>query len=370
MKLVPLVCALVALFTGCALFAPRVDEVALGEQLSSAERALEDGHESLAREELERLLPELPAGALSERAARLERALAARELEPFEASFSELRAALNAGDDALAQRILSRVLALGPRGAALQRAEGFRNIVDGRASAAALDLAIEVEPGAAAGEYRVFLAVRQALGEPVRIRCPGSALDYTCIGISEAGIENRTKRRILTDALAELDLESGAPRRVALATFELPSRGLIAVRAQWELDSLGGTVTRGGRELPANQLVTRSAQVERLDPRLPKAPVEPAELAAYLERGAPAIAALLERAVRIEGAQRARALDLATPRLLAATDGELDHWAPALRWLAELRQPPTSAGGWRQWLQERAALKSKPARPTLDLPLR
>lgn len=356
--------------SSCALLSDVGADARLDEQLTQVEKALEEERDVEARDALDLALAERPSGAQFDRASRLEREVARRELEPFEASFRELADALATRDDVLARRLIERVFARGPRGAALSRAEAFRAVVDGRSSTAAITLRLEHEPGEQAGEHRLVLVARQDLGTSVRIRCPGGALLYSCTSLNAQGIENRTQRRLLTDALADLELESGREVRVVLAGFSVPTQNALAVRARWDLDVLGGSVLRDGRELPANHVAPEGCELVRLDPRLPADPVEPDQFRAYVERGAPSTPALLERAVRIAPERRDEALQLALPRLRAAPLEELERLAPALRWLANLREPPVNAVEWREWIDALAERKTKPARPTLDLPLR
>ena len=96
--------------------------------------------------------------------------------------------------------------------------------------------------------------------------------------------------------------------------------------------------------------------------------VEPAEFARYIERGAPSLPALLERAGRLAPERRGEALDLATPALLRYLPEELERIAPALRWLLGEDEPPVDARGWKLWLESRGTRASDPARPRLDLP--
>jgi hypothetical protein len=133
--------------------------------------------------------------------------------------------------------------------------------------------------------------------------------------------------------------------------------------------TMGGTLERAGRTLPANHIAVGACEVVRLDPRLPTAAVEPAELLDYVERGMPGTAALIERAVRIEAARRDEALDLLTPALLARTLEECERCAPALRWLSGQSDPSASGSNWRRWLSARAESRARRATPALDLPI-
>ncbi|MFM7299021.1 MAG: hypothetical protein ACKO4Q_17585, partial [Planctomycetota bacterium] len=369
MKRVPVLAGiLAALLAACATQGGSVSAAALA-QLGRAEEREREGDLAGARTELE--IAKVQAGGvarLGERGTRLEFALAAAELEPFRALFDELSAALERRDHELAARLVLRADALQPRGAAALKLTAFRNILDGRRTAEALGLRLAAEPTGNEGEYRVTLHARNELPESVRLRCPGSALKFLSLGVSEVGIESRARRRVLTDALADLELKSGADVVVELGTFYVPSRGLVAARGRWMLSTLGGTLELGERELPANSFDAQSCEVVRLDPCLPSSAVEPAEFARYVERGAPSLPALLERTGRLAPERRDEALDLATPALLRCIPEELERIAPALRWLSGLDEPPVDARGWKAWLEARGARASDPARPRLDLP--
>jgi len=359
---------LAALLAACATRGGSVSAAALA-QLGRAEESEREGDLAGARTELE--LAKVQAGGvarLGERGTRLEFALATAELEPFGALFDELSAALERRDHELAARLVLRADALRPRGAAALKLTAFRNILDGRRAAEALGLRLAAEPTGAEGEYRVMLHARHELSGSVRLRCPGSALKFLSLGVSEAGIESRAHRRELTEALANLELESGRDVAVLLGTYYVPARGLVAARGRWTLSTLGGTLQLGERVLPANSFVAAGCEVVRLDPRLPSSAVEPAEFARYIEHGAPSLPALLERAGRLAPERRDEALDLATPALLRYIPEELERIAPALRWLSGLDEPPLDARGWKAWLEAHSTPGSDPARPALDLP--
>jgi len=365
----PWLCVL-ALFAGCAALGGGRTDDELRADLERAERALESRDAVAAREAVDAVLGESPSGELRGDAERLERAVRELEIEPFQPLFDELSAALERRDEPLARRLLARAFALQPRGAARERAESFRAVVEGRSTSSGVALALETLPAEAADEYRVFLTAHHELGETVHLRLPGSALDFTCIGVLPSGIENRSKRRVMSDALENLQIESGVRARVPLATFSVRCGGMMAVQARWELAARDGILVLGSRELPAKDLAASGCALVRLDPRLPASPVDPVEFTRYVERGAPSLAALLERAVRVEPARRRETLDLASARLRALPDAELERLAPALRWLADLSEPPVGGEAWRTWLEARARAAAEAPRPALDLPVR
>lgn len=353
---------------GCAAVSPGARDAEAAARLDSVERALEADDPVSARRELDSVLASRPRAGAASRARSLDRELAARELEPFEPAFRQIAECLERRDHVLARRMLEIVHARGPLGAARREADAFGAILDGRELVGMLDLELEAVPLDKAGEHRVVLVVSHALDGPVRVRCPGSVLDFFCLGVNERGIEQRVQRRVVVDALDELEIEPGRARRLPLATFYVPVGGLIGARAQWRLDAVGGTLVRGGRELPANRLEEARCEVVRLDPRLPSGPIEPAELLDYVARGGEWTAALLERAVRIEPARRDEALDLLAEHLVRRPDAEIKHALPALRWLACARDASEDEALWRARLAARLEDREAEVRPALDLP--
>lgn len=320
--------------------------------LARAEQALARGDVAGARAALERV----PARerARSPRAGALEAAVARAEVAPFEAAFSELAAALADRDDAVARRVVDRVLALGPRGAALARAQAFERVVRGRETIAGLALRLEVAPAEPAGTYEIALEVASALREPVEIECPASSLTYLAIGVEPSGIEQRSARRTATDALARLRIEPGGEVRLPLGRVQIVVAGLVAARGRFELEVAPGMLERAGERLPAGRVDVEPCEVVRLDPRIPPGAVEPEELARYVERGAPSIAALLERAVRVEPGRRAESLARIAPLCAIFPDADLERVVPALRWLSG-RRDLQGAAAWRRFLSTQAA---------------
>jgi hypothetical protein len=102
---------------------------------------------------------------------------------------------------------------------------------------------------------------------------------------------------------------------------------------------------------------------------VPSAPVEPAELGAYVAAGGGGeftMAGALERAVRIDGQRRSEALDLLAPiveRMSARVD--LPRLAPTLRWLSGNPSLGRDGEGWKAWMaswqRDRAAARQVPA---------
>lgn len=375
MKRAPFLAAFAALLAACAtqggFVSSEWSSTELARGVKHAAELERSGDLRGARAELDRALALVPQDRLAPADARaLDARLAIEEVRPFEGLFDELAGALERREHDAAGRILARIEARGPVGAAARRAEGFRNILDGRATAAALGLSLEARATGAEGEFEILLRANPQTETAVHMRCPGASLVFSSLGTSEAGIESRARRRVLTDALADLELEPQVEVEIRLGTFYVPVRGLVAARGRWELITLGGGIVRDGRELPANAFRAGECEVLRLDPRLPVGEVAPQEFAAYVERGAPSLPALLERAARLAPSRRAEALDLATPAFLRLLTEDLERLAPALRFLTLLEDPPQDPAGWRAWFEARARTRSRGTRPKLDLPER
>jgi hypothetical protein len=352
----------------CATTPPAVLDAEANRGLDAAERALEAEDPAKARDELEKVLARRPRAGTAHRAQALDRELAARELEPFEPAFRQIAECLERRDDELARRVLELVYARGPVGAARRHADAFSRIVDGRALAGAVALELEAEPLEKKGEYRLVLVASHPLAERVVVRCPAAGLEFFCLGVNENGIEQRIQKRVVVDALEKLAIDAGETKRVPLGTFYVPVGGMVGARAEWRLEAVGGVLARGAAELPANRIDAASCEVVRLDPRLPEAPVEPAELVGYLESGGDSVAALVECAVRIEPERRGEALDALAARLVPRPDADLRFALPALRWLSGVRDAAEDEATWRARLAARTAPAAAAARPALDLP--
>ena len=296
----------------------------------------------------------------------------AREMAPFESAFESVQAALDAGDDALARRTLERAMARGPRGAALERARAYLRILEGRALVAALDLRLVAEPRRAGREVRVALIARQTLDRELLLRTGPASLSLLLTGIDTFGGESRVANSSSIEELAELSLAPGTARRIELGRFDLPEVTGVAVRARWELSLLPGHVDAGGGIRPAQAVSIAPCEFVRLASWLPTAPVLPRELADYV--GSPGFSGpgALELAVRIEGPQRAEALDLLAPVVAEMSPRvDLPRLAPSLRWLSGNRRLGNDGEGWMAWMgqwAEQRGLETIPRWSTSELP--
>src|SRR5690349_21626 len=96
-----------------------------------------------------------PAAHSSRAASPEELARQRAEFEPFAPAFQSLQAALDARDDELALRILTRIMAREPQGAALERAHAFERILEGRAWTSGIKIRLEAARVGASEEWIV-----------------------------------------------------------------------------------------------------------------------------------------------------------------------------------------------------------------------
>lgn len=327
--------------------------------LRNVERALADRDDARARELIDALESRQPTGAAQQRAARLEAALAEREFAPYTATFEALAAALRDRDSVVARRVLERLQSSGAPDSVLAQAAAFERILAGREVVAGLDLHLVAELTSEPNVYAVVLRASHAGDVPVHLQVPSGSLSFLATGVDPSGIERRSAVSSSLDVLADVELSPHAQRDIALGRFSLSVGGLIAARGRWELALNAGTLTSGARELPAMNVSVAPCEVVRLDPRLPTGAVAPDELVRYVEAGAPSIAALLERAVRIDNSQRDAALEALLPAALKLDDEQLKRILPALRWLGGERALGGDPRAWRLWLQSRVAARGE-----------
>jgi hypothetical protein len=287
----------------------------------------------------------------------------------FAPALAALQAALAEGDDAAAERILAQLVARDPEGAVAERVEACARVLTGRRLARGLSLRLECEPAREPGAWQVWLRASHALQEPIALRGAAASLQLLLIGLGPNGLEERAASSHPASGLDGLLVPPGAGARVRLVTTSLPAGAWLAVRATWDLEFPPCDLAWNGRRYPARELTVQPCEAVRLAPWLPQAPVEPAELASYVQRTSFSTAAMLERAVRIEPARRAEALELLSePALRYRLD--LHRLAPALRWLSGFRGPMGDGERWREWLAERQQRDAPPASEHLDLPER
>lgn len=289
-----------------------------------------------------------------------ERAQAEADLEPFWPAFESLEAALAARDDVLARRILTRIQARDPKRLALERAQAFERILEGREWTRSLRMWLSVERLEGSETWVVRANASHDHAAAFSLRGAPPTLRTSLLGISPNGVEQRFVQQTHVDALAKWQLAPGTQTSLEIARMEIPPGAALAVRAQFSLEFLPGDVELEGRVRPVSQFPLARGEGVRLASYLPPEPVDPSELVRYVRDEMLRMAPLLERSVRIPLNERARALDLLTPVALEMPSVELEKLAVALRWLSGQTELGGDAHGWRQWLDARLRARSTP----------
>ncbi len=291
----------------------------------------------------------------------------------FVPAFDALQAAVEAGDDALARRILAGILLRRPPAHLVEFARGYERILDGRALVRSLELRLaseEVEGSAL--DYRLVLLASHDLPRPVSLHLPPGTLVHATFAMDAVGNESKRATSHTTSAVEEVVIEPDGEARIPLLNYELPLGGALAVRERWTLELRSGEIRFDEEGFPAREPPVAPAERIRRAPYLPRAAVEPAELVRYAQGEKVYAPPLIERAVRITIARRDEALDLLAPvaeRLEEEDPDRLESIAPALRWLAHTARPGNQPGAWASWFRARRArqLADQP-RPKLDVP--
>lgn len=281
-----------------------------------------------------------------------------------------VRTAIEEGEDAVARRVLARLLAREPEGAALDLALAFERVLDGRERCGwiARELVATERPDLGSARYVLELVLVNRGPAPLVLECGGAELVVRQVAVDPAGFDRRAALRDGVSLPPRLELAPDEPWRHEVAALDLePPAGVLAFSSVLRLELLPGEfVEPDGRYLPAQDLATGPLELVRLAGFLPTAPVEPAELARYVGGGRLHTPALLERAVRIVPAEREAALDLLTPLAPGLPRVELERLVPALRWLSGTARPGGSPESWLSWLEARAARRARADEPDWD----
>ena len=283
----------------------------------------------------------------------------------FAGLFASLHAALDARETATARRIVDRILALAPSGETLAHAEAFEAIVAGREVIELLEPRLEGQ--LADGRVRLELAA-EGLDREVVLEPSFAVLTGTWTAVDAAGVEERRTATFSLDALELVRLPAREPVRIALGEHALPVGRALASRVRFTLRLGGGTLSFDGRTCPAMNVSVEPCEIVRLAAFLPSTPVDPAELASYVQRPNIATPALLERTVRIHPRERAAALERLAPIALDLDRVRLAAIVPALRWLSGSAYLGADPDLWRGYLEERTLRAAETARAPLDLP--
>jgi len=303
----------------------------------------------------------------------------------FQPLLVALKDALEAHDDESARRIARnlRMRIEAERGSgdnsatddALRLLEAFERILTGRALVDSLDLELFLRTDEATQHTRVLMRARTSRATRVELR-PGAALLRTQrMLILPDGRVTRTELTQGVGNLERLSLDSDGWLEVPLASFSSTIPGnALAGRTLWSLTFTSGEVLEEGRHSPAMNVPVLS--VERIDLAyfLPNAPVDPVELATFVQRPEVTLPPILERTVRVLPERRDEALDLLTPLVEGWTPEQIERVVPTLRWLSRVNSPGGDPLLWREWLRKRNLVRAELARETagpdrtLDLP--
>lgn len=311
----------------------------------------------------------------------------------YQPAFRALRAAVESHEDESALSILRRLelrivadlqrAAASEDGAApgspaariaadaLEFLRAFERILGGRARVQSLELALIGRVVDDGHRIRVVLRATSRHGAPLALRPGPSTLRIQTAFVNERGHETRGAREQHALAIEEIWVDPRGVTEVELGTFPLgvPPRA-IAARTRWSLDFRAGAVIEGEATFPAMRIEIEPLERTVVAAFFPLNPVEPAELARYVEVAGATLAPIMERAVRIPPERGAEALDLLTPIVERSTVEELALIVPAIRWLARTTVPASDPLAWREWMRARARASGElgPGRSGLDIP--
>ncbi len=283
--------------------------------------------------------------------------------------FGALSGAVEDGDEALAETILTRLRACSLTTAEESLANAFERVLTGRRLVAQLELSLSSEP-LTDDKYRLVLAVENTAHEVLTLRLPPADLTRFRLGVNAEGNERSEYDNRVVRVLSGLELEAGARREFDLLEYGLAVGELLAVRERWQLRARSGEILFRGEAYPAASVPVAPCERVRLREDGAQKPVEPEELARLLDtEDTLETAVLLEHAVRVRPEDRDLALKNVAPyiqRWLHTEPDRIQAAAPALRWLSHNTRLGGEAQAWNRYLQER--LRPKYERPVLDLP--
>jgi len=286
--------------------------------------------------------------------------------------FASLAAAVEDGDEALAEGILlrlrSRVLSTHEE----SLAAAFERVVTGRKLVSQVVLALRSEPLDQEERFRLVLRVENLGKVSLLLDLPPADLARFRLGVAADGNEGSEYDNRMIDSLTGLHLEPGARREFELLAYELPIGDFLAVRERWQLHPRSGEVYFAGEAYPAANMKVTPCERVRLREGKRLEPVRPEQLAALLQgAGELEAAVLLEHAVRVPLADREVALASVAAfveRWAYSEPERVEAVAPALRWLSQNTRLGGEAQAWDRYLQDR--LLPKTERPVLELPAR
>lgn len=306
-----------------------------------------------------------------------------RELPPdLLAMFDRLQELVFAHEDRAARNVLARIQARRPDGRALEMAEAFDRILDGRAlvEAVRLELAIQAHERDPS-RYRVALFAHNGSQLACVLR-PGPAtlmLEQTMV--DREGRERRNETTRATDEFLELPLAAGESVTVPLLEFARPlgvdaspdapsasMQSTLAARYTWDLRLLSGVFEVDGVRLPAMRFDVQPAERVWLAASLPSEVATPEELLEAMRLTTTTKQDLMAIAVRVPGEERTRTLSLVQAELDRLPSDRWNLLTPALRWISGDSRLGNDPAAWRAWTAGLAAGSASEENRGLDLP--
>ncbi|MCP3914176.1 MAG: hypothetical protein GY711_01325 [bacterium] len=237
-------------------------------------------------------------------------------------------------------------------------AEGFEKVLDGRAFVDTLQLELITRRVKDSDTtMRIVLRGTTTHPAPLTLRPGPATLRVQRVTIGPNGQEGRSVRKTAVRNVEKLALDPNGSFELPLGTFPMLSGpGALAARTSWSLQLRSGVVLAEGESYPAMHVRVKSAEHVQLAPFLPRTPVAPEELVAYVQRESPTLPPIIERTVRIPAEEQDEALRLLAPVAAAFTDDQMRRLVPSLRWLGHTAAPGGDPLAWKMWLQSWAEL--------------
>jgi hypothetical protein len=285
-----------------------------------------------------------------------------------------LRQAFEDGDDTLAWSLHERLAAATTDSRVRAVVDDYRRRLEGRALLKQLDLGLQCRPTADGRGTAVWFVAHNRSATELTVQFLPATLERRCVVLSPLGLESRSREDSLVPELPEFRVGAQASFEMELRQFPVPMAGALACREWYQFSPSGAWLLVGGELLPARDLRVRGDDRTCLAGYLPGTAVDPAAVADYLDEPRAVTLpeevftpALLERAVRVPAADRARAVALLAERAAQWSDEQLTAGAPAFRWLTGALAPGGDPRAWRgHFAALRAQAEPLAARPESD----
>jgi len=284
--------------------------------------------------------------------------------------FASLAAAVEDGDEGLAEGILLRLRSRSLTNHEESLATAFERVLTGRKLVSQVVFSLRSEPLDQEERFRLVLCVENLGKVSLLLDLPPADLARFRLGVAEDGNEGSEYDNRMIDNLSGLHLEPESRREFELLEYGLPVGEFLAVRERWQLRPRSGEVYFAGEAYPAANVKVAPCERVRLRDESGQEPVRPEDLAALLQDPDELEASvLLEHAVRVPAGDREVALASVAPyveRWAYSEPERIEAVAPTLRWLSQNTRLGGEAQAWDRYLQDR--LRPKTERPVLELP--